>query len=224
MKESSPINENILTAYEQVGARLLSLDLPSNAYEAAASLEISQEIDFDWEGKIDESFERSLTEQLQTVGINDFIIISTLTKAITDVVSRYVREQQKEEALVCVRVTPPKDDYNIPRWHRDSFFFNPDEEKKLVFSLKGPVSLIGKAISLAKFNEEENLLDRLLYDKDLRDPEVMAMRERMAQNVTPLPPPALGQGVVFSVGSESATIHSEPPLNESRIFVSVVAQ
>jgi hypothetical protein len=224
MKESYPINENISTAYECVGDRLLSLDLPPNVYEAAASLEISQEIHFDWEGKIDESFESSLTEQLKTVGINESSIISTLTKAILGVVSRYVKEQQKEEALVYVRVTTPNDDFNIARWHRDGFFFNPDEEKKLVFSLKGPVSLIGKAISLANFNEEENSLNRLLNDKDLSDPEVMAARERMAQNVTPLPPPALGQGVVFSVGSESATIHSEPPLNEARIFVSVVAK
>jgi hypothetical protein len=223
MKETPPASENITTAYERVGARLFSLNLPPEVYETAADLEIVEEIDFDWEGKIDESFENSLYEQLKTVGLNDADVVSGLAKEIRGVVGRYVKECQREEALVYVRVTTPNESFNVPRWHRDgNFFKESDKEEKLVFRLKGALSLIGKAISPDDFNEEESHLNKMLDNKNLSDPDVVTTRKKMAQNVKSLPSPAFGQGVVFSVGGIEATIHSEPPLSESRIFVSVV--
>ncbi len=225
MNETYSNKENLNVSYESVGARLITLHFTPEAKEAMDHFEIIQDVDFSWEGAIDVAFQNELAKQLKTAGNNEDSVIDTVTSAITENVSCYVEEKQSNEALVYVRATVPNELFNVPRWHSDGSFFKPGQvEKKLVFSPKGPATLIGKVNDVEDFNKDERILNNLLDEKELSDPEVIALREQMATYVSPLVSAEFGQGVEFSVGGDEATVHSEPLQSQVRLFVSVVAK
>jgi hypothetical protein len=119
---------------------------------------------------------------------------------------------------VAIRATLPGQEFDIPRWHHDGAFFKtPDgEQRKVAVVLKGPATL---------FNDLQEEF-RAAFREASRAKKRDTARERL--KIVELIDPArtqtgaVGQGAVFVAGEERGAVHSEPPLDSIRLFVSVL--
>jgi hypothetical protein len=132
-------------------------------------------------------------------------------------------------AWVSVRIPDvelARGEYDIPRWHTDGPFYKSDHpQAKCVVALKGP----GTRFCIADEETRQALNDTCFaepgYDWDMcrrkqtHELLLQACREKKA---TMLQAPTLTATCFLTGDLQTATIHSEPVIDASRIFVSVV--
>ena len=97
---------------------------------------------------------------------------------------------------------------------------------KLVAALKGAQTLFGNIQDRAKYQElmdAEQQNNRTNADgSPVYEAEAARIRTELTKVIQPANPLTSGQATIYRVGDEYAVIHSEPPVREPRIFVSVL--
>ena len=131
-----------------------------------------------------------------------------------------------------IRTSLPNDQYDIPRWHCDGIYYESNEvQYKMVTTLLGP-STIYKENSVElkdiynKINKEKqskinikDMNDILTIDKEYRPILDSAFNNNGHKTITA----ENYDVIVFVVGDiDRCLIHSEPPINEKRLFLSIV--
>lgn len=148
---------------------------------------------------------------LRTLGKNDENLIQILTEIILRTALNVKDAAQKESAWVCVRATMPNHAFDMPRWHSDGSYFLPYDEFvfKFAAALKGSPTLFYKLPH--EMRDEFNLnMDNRAYLNELLD-------------VNKSESPPKGFGAFFIVADHKfGAIHSEPPMNETRLFFSIL--
>jgi len=137
--------------------------------------------------------------------------IAKLTKKVCD-------EYNRDSVWLTIRVTLPNNEFNIPRWHIDGNFFervNNEHQSKFIMTLKGPGTLLCNAnettrkIFFENFQGSREISERHKLDEILKSQKVIQLQNN--------------QCAIFLVGDRNiAAIHSEPPVTEPRIFISIL--
>ena len=130
----------------------------------------------------------------------------------------------KKHAWIDVRITMRNKFFDIPRWHMDGLFFTSPEDRnqlqtKFITSLRGPGTLMINATKAEKqeYNEFSRNATKMNHmGVEFRNKVIEIFKNRKVHQLKN------NQGLIFIVGRDTALVHSEPPKNEKRIFVSVL--
>ncbi|MDX1921611.1 MAG: hypothetical protein SFW65_00590 [Alphaproteobacteria bacterium] len=126
-----------------------------------------------------------------------------------------------QSAWVTLRASLPNHKFDVPRWHIDGYFYEPFQgaQYKAAIALKGPGTLFASLNDewrsaflecMMQHNPSNPLDDRIKLAKMIAEQGQVTMTGER-------------QGAVFAVGDRKAsTIHSEPPVNAPRLFLSIV--
>lgn len=138
------------------------------------------------------------------------LISILINKLVNDIVLGF----QKETAWVTIRSSIATNLWDSPRWHTDGYYYSPyiGAQYKVSFTLKGPASLFYPLPYdlRQKFNS-------LQFDPENR--EKIANMLETSQAISAI---AQRQGTIYIVGTNYAAVHSEPPIHEERLFLSIV--
>ena len=152
------------------------------------------------------------------------------------IIRKVLKGYTKKHFWMDIRVTQPDHDFDIPRWHKDGNFFlqGPIElhTSKFATVLKGPGTLLIKGTKKVNQIYNENLIEQrkeYIPTKDMKEQSI-----RINKKYRPILAKKLAnekviqvkntQGVIFFAGNprEKAALHSEPPNDAPRLFISIL--
>ncbi|MBX9786736.1 MAG: hypothetical protein K2Y08_05300 [Alphaproteobacteria bacterium] len=143
-------------------------------------------------------------------------------KKVAQFIKRLVKDVLKasgqETAWIAVRAFTPTPEYNIPRWHTDGYYYKPYEHQyKFVVTLKGQSTLFYKLPS-----DMRTQFFLLQDDYKIQDNHKRKSLANMLNEPSRRFQPKLAQMATYIVGSDNSAIHSEPPISEARLFLSIL--
>ena len=133
---------------------------------------------------------------------------------------------------LAIRISPPNKNFDIPRWHKDGPFWKGEPSSvKFITTLKGPGTLLIK--STKKIN---NIYEKILEDKftEMRKYKTIQEKIKIDDNFRPILAKKFSKekviqaknndGILFYTGipQQNAALHSEPKMDTSRIFISIL--
>lgn len=171
---------------------------------------------------------------LENIGNNDLKQVIILKNIIKKISKTIIDAHKTQFFKIFIKVTNTND-FLVPRWHEDGKFFGRNNETQFVTTLKGPSTLI-----LENEKDTKNFYDlrnkeyeeqvKLIKDNndELKIIDVIKITEKY-ENIyrnklakAKILQPTNYQGVIFKIGDENSAVHSEPEVNESRTFISIV--
>jgi hypothetical protein len=166
-----------------------------------------------------------LYDFLNTCGKNTPENITILDLVIKNITNIVMNGYEMPSYWLTIRVSKPTVMWNLPRWHYDGNWFGRTKERTIVS--KFATTLKGAGTLLNKTNEDqrEHFINIDASCNNLYpDPISIDRRTFMNDNIqgtrTQL---KYNEGVIFFAGDKyKSGIHSEPPMNESRFFLSIV--
>ncbi len=164
-----------------------------------------------------EHFKAETSSFFESMG-NDKEVSYSVACTIDKVVNDVIQAAHKETAWVSIRAFTRDKEYDVPRWHTDGYYFKPFKGlvHKIVFTLKGPATL---------FYDMPEDVKRKFYKIGTSLRGHPKGREQIARLVdaSKIYQPKLYSGVIFIAGDKNAAaVHSEPPIHEDRLFISIV--
>jgi hypothetical protein len=182
---------------------------------------ISEEGTFEHFGPLDLT---GLKNFLATIGNNSNDCINTIHNLIIQLTKNVCTAYGKDAVWISLRVSLPNDLFDIPRWHCDGEFYGSvnknERQSKFIISLIGPGTLLS--------NPPKEVRDKFFLIRDMRPVNEEKYQEnRMARyNLLKNEKQVKlnnSQAVIFFVGNtETCAIHSEPPIREPRMFLSIL--
>lgn len=202
---------------------------------------------YDRYGEID-LVDSELPKYLESIGNNDEESINILTRLIVRIIHSFQGTVNKPSAWITIRISEPHHGFDIPRWHMDGRYFgeNDTPSLKLVTTLKGPPTLLsnskqknirqdiqnlnfGKPMHklyqqlkiASQKNDKKQIYELQEKIKNLR----ITSREKIVKildekTITQMDN---GQAAIYTVNnSDYGCIHSEPPITQNRIFMSIL--
>ena len=178
----------------------------------------------------------NLNQFLSKLGTNTTDDIKSIETLIMSIIRKVLKGYTKKHFWMDIRVTQPDHDFDIPRWHKDGNFFlqGPIElhTSKFATVLKGPGTLLIKGTKKVNQIYNENLIEQrkeYIPTKDMKE-----QSRRIHKKYRPILAKKLAnekviqvkntQGVIFFAGNprEKAALHSEPPNDAPRLFISIL--
>jgi hypothetical protein len=160
-----------------------------------------------------EALHNEVTAYIKSLGNEEEKTIETVSKTIQRIVGDCIQASGKEKtAWITLRASQPNPLFDLARWHTDGYYYQPYcDQYKFAFTLKGPGTKFYKLPKQMRgefdaLQEEEN---RQALASKLTDPQLLMQSKT-------------GEGAVFVVGSDDAAVHSEPPIKEKRLFMSIL--
>jgi len=162
-----------------------------------------------------EKFPIKLQQFFQTIG-NDKQLSSDIATIVQKITQDIIKKFNKKSAWICIRTVSHHayKIYSMTRWHVDGYYHKPfiGPQYKVAFTLKGPSTL---------FYKLPDHLRKEFYETSGIDPISRKETEKLI-DPTKVYQPSNTEGVIFMTGDRTcATAHSEPIVNEDRIFISV---
>jgi hypothetical protein len=200
-KLTQAIRTNIGSLSPRAPYAALGSFLCEDEEQSLISLYVSSTKEYDNFGK-HELLGQELTAFFGDIG-NDRAASQKAALLVESLVSACLSGFQAETAWIAVRASNPTPQFNAPRWHADGYYFAPydGEPKKMVLTLKGP------GTRFALLPEAANPQSKILTAE---------VPEKYCSQAATLVP------FIYIVGAEYAAIHSEPPIHEDRLFMSLV--
>lgn len=141
-------------------------------------------------------------------------------QVLKEINTRASSDKRYTNAYVMLRSYIPNIEYNISRWHTDGYFFKPyqGDASKVVVVFKGAGTLFCAPTHRVRgiFFRHQDAISGVptLADRKKLQEILKYSRKVQAPQWT---------GIEFEVGDKNrAAIHSEPPMKEHRIFLSIV--
>lgn len=236
--DSHQINEYLKS--ENYDFQLFDINYTNHEQESIDNFKIDKKCEYYHTGSIRDL--KSLNTFLSDIGTNTKKDINNLEQIILNLIEKVLEGYNMEEFLLIIRVRTPDSEFDIPRWHRDGAYFDHTViTSKFATVLKGPGTLFiksstSKTSNFEKFNELENAEDEERRMKRERPgirftyEEQEEINERYRTLYAALPKTGdmvqsgKNQGVIFfaNSGGVKGAIHSEPKIDENRIFISIV--
>lgn len=213
---------------EERGIAYLDINLTPQEQHSREEVKIEHGLaPFDYYGPVDSTFVEAIHAHLSQLKGNSEETIQSLTQLITRVAQEAQTILEREAAWVTVRVTKPNHKFDTPRWHQDGGYFASEEKTyKLVFTVKGAPTRFAEITEPTRFHElQRESSDNFIRNQASREEyeaHDQAIRHQMTETVKEIQPHDPNQAAIYLVGDEQAKVHSEPPLEEPRIFMSVV--
>jgi hypothetical protein len=194
---------------------------------------INKMLDYSYYGKFDKDLiDKSLYNFILKIGNNSENEIKIIINIIYKLIDKITKCYRKEYIWLSIRVSIPNNNFDFPRWHIDGY----QNSSKFVTTLIGPSTLLiddtdvksrdiyfdiqsqemkeyQKIKSFTKQWIKINDKFRKIYSKKLKNCKIVQ--------------PSNDQGIIFltdvpTIKSKNICIHSEPPINENRFFISIM--
>jgi hypothetical protein len=182
-----------------------------------------------------ETLASQVCDYLKTLGNCD-ADAQAASQIIYSIVSRDIAACGMQTGWVTLRAFNPNNLYDLPRWHTDGSFYDgpnhlcyklayifqgaptlllevPDDVKAEMLSIQSKSGVTSAQVK----NLSRKELDDLMYASKVKLAALLAQ-------YTPSQVPA-DSGIIFITGDRDrkrAAIHSEPPMHENRLFMSIV--
>ena len=174
---------------------------------------------------------------IKELGKNSQATANAFAKLVNKMVDAVCSGYDKEHAWIDIRATKPNNIFDIPRWHMDgSFFVDTPEDRKLIQSkfvaqFKGAGTLmvnstlhdkekyiaIGREYGPKTQEEWMKFVNNDEWQMNVRKKQNAVFAHKKVKQLKN------NEGLIFIVGNmEKALIHSEPPMKEDRIFISIL--
>lgn len=173
---------------------------------------------------------KGLRTFLQSIGNNTSIEVKKLTNTIKLLINNICDGYKKKYCWVSVRISLPHTDYEIPRWHYDGNYL-PNDTKintKFITTLKGDGTLYTDS-NIKLMEKIEKLFELVDFIKG--DKKIKYMKEKRVDRIKLLEyynkkinKLSTNEGLILIAGrgSYNKTLHSEPNITSSRIFISII--
>ncbi len=172
------------------------------------------------------------------VGENNLKNIKIIEKIIKKITNKVLISFDMDHFWISIISSIPNNKFDIPRWHHDGFYFsNIDNQAKFAFVLKGPGTLFIKKSKkvIESYNKIQDKykkeLNEIVDIKLRNDPEIQL---KIKEKYRPIFAKELSkykirqvknnQGVIFWGGKDinSKALHSEPKIDQHRLFISIL--
>lgn len=199
------------------------------------NFEINKYSSFKFFGNLENmTHENILIPFLENLGNNSNKNIIIMNNIINKLIKNICKSYQKYYFWIAIRVSLPNTNFDIPRWHYDGPFFlnNPDAiQAKFITVLKGPGTLF-----LKNEKESNEIFQKFKSEKrkeliKIKNNNYQKMDE-IDDKYRPIINKALSkfkkselknnEGLIFSVNMDKHFIHSEPSINDPRLFISIL--
>lgn len=218
-----PLNNGIQTAIKELGPdhsfAYYDLQLSNQEIKILKSLKINSTEEYNNYGNL-KDLESGVSSFLKSLNKENDITAEAVSQIIVRIVNDIVQASGQETAWVAVRSSTPTSAWDVPRWHQDGYYYEPrtGNPYKFAITLKGPATLFYKLPSDLK--EKFLTLTRKGTEKNGHNREALATLLKPFKKAISIPQPY--QGAIFVVGSDNAAVHSEPPIHEERLFLSIL--
>jgi hypothetical protein len=150
-----------------------------------------------------------------------------LKKIIKSIIKEFIQLNNKNSALIHLRLSNDTKNYDLSRWHQDGSYGQQKCQFKLISSLKGPSTLIlpFDEIIKKKSNEFIDESNKIGLEKGFNSKEYIRADNSYRKYMDKFSKNKLignYDSVYTSVNSYYATYHSEPPIHEPRIVLAVL--
>lgn len=195
------------------------LQLSDQEIKILKSLKINTTDEYNNYGNLN-ALEPEVRKFIQSLSPKNKTTAEAASQIIVQIVNDIVQASGQETAWIAVRSFTSTSEYDVPRWHTDGYYYEPRRGNpyKFALTLKGESTLFYRLpaterdafSALQRKGTEQNQYNRhALADLLGRSPEALSITKP-------------NQGAVFIVGSDIAAVHSEPPIHEERLFLSVL--
>ena len=184
-------------------------------------------------GQIGPQLEDSIN-YIQSIGGNTKTCINGMEKLIIRLIKKVLLGYKMKYFWLAIRISSPNKNFDIPRWHKDGTFFTGDNDIgcfKFITTLKGPGTLLIK--STKKINK---IYEKTLEEKftEMRKYKTIQEKIKIDDNFRPIFAKKFvkekyiqaknNDGILFYTGfpHDNAALHSEPKMDTSRIFISIL--
>lgn len=170
---------------------------------------------------------------LSELGENDVKLVGLMEKLIIKIIKRVLSGYNMKHFWIDIRASPPNNAFDIPRWHKDGSYFNPNEQltSKYITVLKGPGTLLIKGTKRVNtiYNEHNQKNKNEIHTNTTIEDQI-----KICEKYRPILAKALSeekiiqlknnQGVVLYAGipADKCAIHSEPKIDNYRLFISIL--
>jgi hypothetical protein len=176
----------------------------------------------------------NLKDFLLEIGDNKKSLVNQMERIIIKLIKNVMSSYKMDNFWITIRVTLPNHLYDLPRWHKDgAFFLNNGNAmtSKFVAVLKGPGTLVIKS------DDSINQTYNTLYKKQLDEMNKCKIFEdqiKVGDKYRPIYSNAFknekiikvknNQALIFFAGTDknNSCLHSEPPINKPRLFISIL--
>ncbi len=203
--------------------RIVSLDLNLTAEERESIRNFKIEngtSHLNYFGNVDSSdLASSLNLYLKSIGENSDETIEKISRLVKRMAEGLAQHFDTKFVWIDSKSMLPNDYFITPRWHTDAKFYNPLTAYKLVMAIKGPQTRFGSTAEFEKFVQlsiDENK-EKHGSEEDIR------IRKELDLIVNEVQMPSKENPTLYLVSSDDAYIHSEPHIDEERIFIAIVA-
>lgn len=187
-----------------------------------------------------------IADFFKSIGNKDEISNNIAKIIINKLVKKFLLATKMDSAWLTIRTSTANNYFDIPRWHCDGYYYNAEKMHKnkefaykFVMTLKGPgtifksdekakikmnqidnemINELGTQISkidpldIKKINKTNNLIHEEFRKKTME--ELLKFPTIQSNN---------NQGIIFISGNKKrCLVHSEPPVHEDRLFISIV--
>jgi hypothetical protein len=194
------------------------VDISDKLKNAVDKFDIQEPNTFDHYGYSDKIDLEKLDKFLLDLGQNDKESLIIIQKFIVKLLKKVCDGYDKDSAWLKIGVSLPHHSFDIPRWHTDGRFFEKVEgefQSKFVMVIKGPGTLFCDPNKEIRKKFFDAFIGRADMNKRLELQEILK-----SEKVIQMPN---NQGAIFLVGDQNySAIHSEPPMTEPRIFISIL--
>lgn len=196
-----------------------NLHLSENEKNAVNTLKINKTDSYNNYAHLN-TLEFEVREFIKALSKEDQTNAKELSQLIVRLVNEIVQASGQETAWVAVRAFTPTSEYDMPRWHTDGYYFEPysGAPYKFALTLKGSPTLFYPLPN----NKKEEFFALRRKGTEQNDHNRQALADMLEQSKEVISSAQPYQGAVFVVGSNNAAVHSEPPIKEERLFISVL--
>jgi hypothetical protein len=187
---------------------------------------------FDHYGNIDNLDDHKLNDFLTKIGPNENINI--LNKIIYKLADKVTNSYETKYCWLTIIVKLPNHDFDIPRWHKDASFKSEKNLYKFITVLQGPGTIFIKQSNKVdeiynKNNDDKQKSYKKLGVTIYNDKIENKYRKKLANKLEHFKYYQVKpkQGLIFLVGTDKnndlhGLLHSEPKMDRSRIFISII--
>jgi len=236
-KTTKNINDGVtdLIKSKNLSFVIVDLDLNENEKNIGKKIKVNEPKTYNYYGIIEkENQAKYISKFIQSLGNNKDLSDTVANLYMEKIINPFLNAMDKDSAWIKVQTFLPTDDWEIPRWHQDGYYYkglefsiNKIKLPKLLFVVKGNATLLKSVNEKTRkeFIEQYRKLyqkidwkniDRKLYLEIRKQLDDILKKGETVQTSN-------SQVGMFLVGEPGiSTIHSEPDMKEKRLFLSII--
>ncbi len=226
-------NSNIITEYldsNKYDFFIFDIDYTVNEQKIINDFEIKNPNNYEHYGSLDDI--KDFNHFLTNIGNNTKTCVNGMEKLIIRLIKKVLLGYKMKYFWLAIRISPPNNRFDIPRWHKDGTFFKGEPSSvKFITTLKGPGTLLIK--STKKINK---IYNEILEEQfaEMRKYKTIQEKIKIGDNFRPILAKKFvkekiiqaknNDGILFYTGipHDNGALHSEPKMTTSRIFISIL--